>query len=200
MRQRNLEEDYEREFNYVRKTYFPLWDRKQEWKLQVLDDDDGAEGHCNAESKTIRVQYTAKNRLRLLFIHEIAHAAATYGGHGKKWLARMEKAAKKAESIGEIELSGEIRKDVESYRDPENVSPSAAIIYQQIEDVVLENSIALPFDAVMDYVRRLYGMSMSDFLKKYKRVQRVFDAATEKRERLLRTQRKLSRSEGNSAS
>jgi len=200
MRQRNLEEDYEREFDYVRKTYFPRWDRKKEWKLQVLDDDDGAEGHCNAESKTIRVQYTPKRRLRLLFIHEIAHAAASYGGHSKKWLARMEKAAKQAESIGEIELSSEIRKDVESYRDPENLRPTAAIIYQQIRDVVFDSSSALPFNAVVDHVRRLYGMSKSDFLKQYKRVQRVFDVATEEREQRHRTQRKLSRSEGNSAS
>ncbi len=192
MRQRNLEEDYEREFDYVMKTYFPRWDRKKEWKLQVLDDDDGAEGHCNAESKTIRVQYTATVSLRLLFIHEIAHAAASYGGHSKKWLTIMEKAAKKAESIGEIELSGEIRKEIEGYEDPGNLRITAPIIYQQIRDVVFDSSSALPFNVVMDHVRRLYGMSMSDFLKQYKRVQRVFDAATEEREQLRRTQRKLS--------
>ena len=112
----------------------------------------------------------------------------------------MEKAAKKAESISEIELSGEIRREIEGYEDPENLRISAVIIYQQIRDVVFGSSSALPFNVVMDYVRRLYSMSMSDFLKKYKRVQRVFDAATEEREQLLRTQRKLSRSEGNSAS
>jgi len=63
--------------------------------------------------------------LRLLFIHEIAHAAA-HGGHSKKWLARMEKAARKAESISEIELSGEIRREIEGYEDPENLRISAS--------------------------------------------------------------------------
>jgi hypothetical protein len=183
--------DYEREFDYVRQTYFPRWDRKKEWNCHVLDDVDGAEGQCRSESKTIKIGYTVGSRLRLLFIHEIAHAAASVG-HDKKWQARMKKAAQKAETIGEFELSGEIRKEIEGYNDPENLRPTAAIIYQQIEDTVRDGSTVLPFEAVMDHIRRLYGMSRPDFLKKYKRVQRAFDAATKEREQLKETEAALS--------
>lgn len=183
--------DYEREFDYVRQTYFPRWDRKKEWKLQVLEDVDGAEGQCRYESKTIKIRYTVESRLRLLFIHEIAHAAASVG-HDKKWQARMEKAAQKAETIGEFELSGEIRKEIEGYEDPENLRPTAAIIYQQIEDTVRDSSTGLPFEAVMDHIRRHYGMSRPDFLTKYKRVQRAFDSATKEREQLKETEAALS--------
>jgi len=170
--------DYERVFDYVRKTYFPRWDRKKAWKLQVLEDVDGAEGRCISDSKTIKIRYTTESRLRPLLIHEIAHAAASVG-HDKKWQARMDKAAKKAETVGEIELSLEIRKEIESCKDPENPRPTAAIIYQQIEDTVRDSAAALPFDPVMDYVRRLYGMCRPDFLKRYKRCHRVFGAAVE---------------------
>lgn len=168
--------DYEREFDYVRKTYFPRWDRKKEWKLQVLEDVDGAEGRCISDSKTIKIRHATESRLRPLLIHEMAHAAASVG-HDKKWQARMEKAAQKAETIGEAELSSQIRKEIESYNDPENLRPTAAIVYQQIEDTVRDSSPALPFKAVLDHVRRLYGMSESDFLKRYRRSQRVFDIA-----------------------
>jgi hypothetical protein len=97
----------------------------------------------------------------------------------------MTKAAQKPETIGEFELSGEIRKEIKGYNDPENLRPTAAIIYQQIEDTVRDGSTVLPFEAVMDHIRRLYGMSRPDFLKKYKRVQRAFDAATKEREQRL---------------
>ena len=39
------------EFEYVKRAFFPRWDRKKEWCFQLVDDLDGALGTCNTRFK-----------------------------------------------------------------------------------------------------------------------------------------------------
>ncbi|MCJ7444889.1 MAG: SprT-like domain-containing protein [Methanotrichaceae archaeon] len=63
------------------------------------------EGQCDGKGKRILVRSLDVDGV---IIHEICHAV-TSEWHNKKWLARMEKAALKAESIGEEKLAKGIR-------------------------------------------------------------------------------------------
>ena len=95
------EAELREKYQYVRTTFFPQWDRKRQWKAQLSGGPFASNGSCESETKTININWeTDPKDLVLVLIHEIAHAVAR-DYHGKKWQARMEKAAKRAEEIGE---------------------------------------------------------------------------------------------------
>jgi hypothetical protein len=70
-------------YEQIRKDYFPRWDRKHEWRIQVVEDLHGAIGFCYDESKTISivkgswVSHSPGLDIKLILIHEIAHANTT---------------------------------------------------------------------------------------------------------------------------
>lgn len=86
-------------FEFIRTTYFPRWDRAHEWTTEW-----GNAGHDCKKKKIV-----TKNGDRESMIHEICHVITSLS-HGKRWQARMEQAAQKAESIGNAELAKGIRK------------------------------------------------------------------------------------------
>ena len=67
---------------------------------------------------------------------------------GKKWQARMEKAAITAEQAGRTELATLLRKELVGYRDPV-ARVTAGLVYGEICDVVVENP-ELTFYQVID--------------------------------------------------
>lgn len=78
---------------------------------------DGAQGRCCREDRTIRIAYLPGGEQGIvLLVHEIAHAVAG-DGHGRKWQARMEKAAATAGQAGRTELAGLLRKEIAGYED-----------------------------------------------------------------------------------
>jgi hypothetical protein len=97
-------------FQFVRRHFFPEWDKTGEWKTQNrgIEDCDTYEligGLCLKDRKTILVFRIPDDEddLKMLLIHEICHVFAEW--HGKKWLDKMLRAAKKASDLGMDSLS-----------------------------------------------------------------------------------------------
>jgi len=190
----NEQERANAEFEFVRRTFFPRWDRKRVWKFMVVDDADGAQGKSISRTKTVKIVPTDADSLKLLLIHEISHAVAS-NAHGDQWKARMEKAAQQAESEALTDLAAQIRDEIEAYTDPlrhVKVKITAKTIYQDIKDIACFDGPELSFDQVIDAVRREYGISREIFLQSYQRCRRVFDEAkkelTDHEQRVKRAQ------------
>ncbi len=118
------------EFEYVRKTFFPRWDQKMEWKV--------ADGGMNVDlwaftkrdEKLIILYNELPNRaaIRSLMIHEICHAMNVPESlegddeHGREWQRDMLKAGHRAAELGLDEvavfvwrdLKGCIERDIET--------------------------------------------------------------------------------------
>ena len=165
----------EAEFQRVRRTFFPRWDRQKLWRVKTVRDLDGAQGKCDQRTKTIKILggITGLN-LTVLLIHEIAHAVANVY-HEEAWQARMRVAADKADHLGKTDLALLLRKQVADYADSDH-RMDAATVYNQIYDLLWENS-RTTFHQAMDFVRRDGGLTRSDFLRRYRRARAVFDKA-----------------------
>jgi hypothetical protein len=169
MKKCHIQEQYEE----VRRDFFPRWDRQKNWSLHVIQDLDGAHGRCDAPHKRIVSGFNG-DELVLVLIHEIAHAVVS-GGHGKKWQARMERAAIAAEGLGRMELAGLLRKEIAGYSDP-LARVTAAGVYSEIEDAI----IGVPqanFLQVVDWVRREYGLNRQEFFRRFRRAKAVYQEA-----------------------
>ena len=156
----------------IRRTYFPKWDKKCEWKLELVEDLNGSQGFCDTQNKTIYTLYINN----LIIIHEICHAV-TEQGHNKKWTTRTELAAKDAEKDGDSELATEIRNQLEAY----DMSPkiTAKMVYNEVQDIAYMSSSDISYEDTIEFVRRNYGMSERDFLKKYKKTRQAYDEGME---------------------
>ncbi len=164
--------------DYVRKNYFPKWDRAQAWIFKCDPDHpkvEFAEGHCDKETKTIYLKSLPDNDIELyeLIIHEICHDFDPY--HGKKWQKRMLKAAQKATKTGDSELSAKIIKQVDDYRNIEK-SPKiiAQVIYAEIEQTVYYTKGKASFEGIRRLLARSYTY---EFLDGYKNLRRLYDKA-----------------------
>ena len=160
---------------YIRTTFFPRWDRKGRWQIVQVDDLNGAQGWCERESKTISIlDGMSGNDLLALLIHEIAHAASN-DCHGRRWLNKMEEAANDAaDRLGQVALASLLREQIAGYQDDFRVT--AAMLYNEIENCVFEQPY-ISFSQVVDFLRRDYGLSQDDFLRRFRRAERVFEQA-----------------------
>lgn len=114
----------ERNFRYVKKTFFPEWDQQNEWEIRFVDNlqtqdasDNrvGSDAECHAEKKQIWIGVIPKRDrvLHLLIIHEINHVFCP--GHGKDWADRMKQAQEKAEKLGLSRLSSVLKTELKIY-------------------------------------------------------------------------------------
>lgn len=158
-------------FEYVRKTFFPRWDKAGQWKVQEKPDLP-SHGKCDSEKKTINLQYISEDQDRLegLLIHEICHAV-TIEGHSKKWLDRMKAAATKAREVGHKELSKALFEEVEEYIEAPKVT--ARSYYNAIEDCVSYNPEA-PYEQVLAAVAYDFGLSPEEVEKAAKRCKQIY--------------------------
>jgi hypothetical protein len=165
----------EHEFEEVRTTFFPRWDRGRLWKVEVAHDLDGAQGKCYPNTKTIKILDGMTGLdLTALLIHEIAHAAVNVW-HGGRWRARMLVAAEQAERLGKGKLAQVLRKQVAQYGNPDSeVTPT--MVYDEIEDILWQRPGA-EFEQVVDFLRRDVGLSREDFVRRYRRARTVFEEA-----------------------
>jgi len=122
-----------REFQQVRKTFFPRWDRAKVWKCRKVYDFYGA-ACCCFDTKEVKVSVVGDN-LTLVLIHEICHAVGGTG-HEEKWQRRMEKVAVRAERVGRSELAAQIREEIQRYQEMPIIT--AADVCSEI-DVAIES-------------------------------------------------------------
>jgi len=101
----------------------------------------------------------------------------------------MEKAAKKAEDAGHHVLADAIRQEVTGYRKSPRVR--ACEVYGEITDTVLGASFRAPFLDIIEHVAYRYGISRSEFLRRYPRARTVFDKAVKLLERQEQSLKRL---------
>jgi hypothetical protein len=133
-----------------------------------------SQGRCDRATKTISIlDGMAGDDLLALLIHEIAHATSN-DYHGGLWLRRMEEAASHAERNGAAGVAALLREQIASYRDEFRVT--AAMVYGEIDNCVIDQP-HISFSEVVDFLRRDFGLSRGDLLRRFRRAERVFEQA-----------------------
>jgi len=159
---------------YIRTTFFPGWDKGRRWQVVQVADLDGAQGRCERKIKTISVLGgIEQDDLLALLIHEIAHAVSN-DFHGKRWLQRMEEAANHADQERLPTLAALLRQQIVGYRD--GFRMTAAMMYGEIENCVF-SEFQVTFPQVVDFLRRDFGISRDQFLRRFRRAEGVFEEA-----------------------
>ena len=165
----------QKQFAFVRGTFFPRWDREDEWKVRVVPNDEGC--WCLRELRTIKIASEflkdRQQELPVVLIHEVAHAVTT-DSHGKRWVARMKAAVKTAESAGHPRLAADLGEHINFCLSGYDVSMME--VYDRIQQAVCDQPSAR-FDDVLDWVRGDYRMSRSQFLKTFPQVRVVYEEA-----------------------
>jgi len=162
------------EFEFIRKTFFPRWDRKKEWRVILVQDVNGTQGECLKSTKTIHIlkELRSIEELQALLIHEICHAVGNWG-HARKWQDRMLRSARQAADSGLGALADILRRNVQRYK--ESHRETAEMVYTEIGDYVLD-SPECEFDTIIDYMRRVRGVSREEFLKRYRKSRDVYES------------------------
>ena len=89
----------------------------------------------------------------------------------------MEKAALKAESLGEMESAKEIREDYTAFSDPNRCwKPTTNMIYSEVQDAVIERP-EWSFEEAINFVAHDSGMTSEQFLVKYERSRAIYEDA-----------------------
>ncbi|MBN2381432.1 hypothetical protein JXQ70_00985 [bacterium] len=168
------ENELQKAFEYVRKTYFPRWDKGGEWSVQ-LDPGLRLEGECIIKEKKIKVQSVSNNKIELyhLLIHEICHTSAL--GHKKKWLNRMLKKAEIAERVGELELSISLKNEVDSEINADYPTPND--VYNNVVDWVNEAQGDASYEYIIYSVAKMIGFMPHELEERYKECRKVYDEA-----------------------
>ena len=161
-------------FDFVRRAFFPRWDKKNQWVIRELSSLP-SEGRCDNDKKTIFVKYVPEedDRLYELLIHEICHAVAS-PGHGKKFLVRMAKAATTAQMLGYGELSRMLNTDIEETK--KGLIVDATEIYNLVGDWAVDKP-DLTYDEMLEAVSRRFGFYPAELEKRYKRFRKVYEEA-----------------------
>ena len=166
-------------FDTIRTTYFPRWDKNREWTIVVKDIEPRVMiARCDTQNKEICIDPSfvpdSDAHLFALIVHEICHPVACHY-HGKRFQARLMKAAGKADDMGETELASRVRADAELCQQPARPS-HARFVYNDIQDAVFDNPNA-PMDKLLTAVAYRHGETLEYFLKRYRRAKMVFREA-----------------------
>lgn len=130
---------FQKQFEQVKKDFFPRWDRRQQWRVELVHSKDPRVilpggfilARSDRESKTILfrarwISYSLffdlkwlisyygnecplEQMVRCFLIHEICHARAPGLGHGSTFRRHMEEAAWRAGELGYKKMRGLLR-------------------------------------------------------------------------------------------
>ena len=160
-------------FKYVRKTFFPRWDKNNQWSVRIVHDLP-IEGRCEKGIKTVSLQYVSgdEDKLHLLLIHEICHSSAS--GHSKKWSSRMLKAATRAEKAGCSNVADLIRKNVAETEKAASVN--ASLVYDCIRSrLILGDKLDESYEDFINSVACGVGMYPDELEKKFKQCRKIYN-------------------------
>jgi predicted metal-dependent hydrolase len=156
-------------FDRVKSSFFPTWDRKNLWRVRaatfLLPS-----GRCEESIKVIFVREIpdCEDELDQLLIHEICHYNVPT--HGPKWCRNMEKAAQRAESIGQQKISQWIRSEIQRFQPQEGED-----VYGTLEEWISETQGQVPFERLVAKLAHDSGMTVKELEGRYKRLRRVYD-------------------------
>jgi len=177
----------------VRKTFFPRWDKDNQWVIAVNEDIFQSDGVCNNDTKKIYLKYVPvdHDKLYLLLIHEICHAIVG-PGHNKKLYSRIRKSAELAKRIGQTSLYEEIKEHVDDCEETPNLEEER--INRHIELWLMEYSQdelrEVSYEAVIyTLARDEYSMKVDEFEHRYPRCKIYFEKAKREREEEMELQK-----------
>jgi hypothetical protein len=161
-----------KEFEYVRKSFFPLWGKKREWRIKKVWHLP-SKGRYDNINKRILIKFIPDDKEELygLLIHEISHLASSY--HGKKYLNRLSKARDRAKQLGLKTLAEIIQDDVRKYTECQELYDNT---YQMIQDAVMDVP-KISWTDLLRYAAHQRGMYPKEFLRRYKRAKKIFLSA-----------------------
>ncbi len=170
-------------FEDVRKIFYPRWDRKRQWRLDVGSDEDRAlygrsHGAAILKERIILINENqlmtqGKDYMEQLLVHEIAHAVTPGSGHGRRWRKRMEQSAQTAVNIGKKALADELLSEVKMYRDSRR-PPLCTYVYGRIDEAVMDTGGKLDFDAVITSIGHEIPLHPEDILKRCIKCREVY--------------------------
>jgi hypothetical protein len=165
-------------FFEIKRLFFRRWDRHGLWRVSTRSRRT-VHGRCDREGRVIEivVQHADPDERDKLLIHEICHAVADMG-LGKKWRARMEKAARRADKLGRHRLAHLLREEITAYQ---RATEGLEQVYQTIQDWLMYEP-DLTLRQVKWALAKQYGLLYSEVGKTFRRTEKVFREA--KREAL----------------
>jgi len=180
--QKKVKNELQEAWDYVSKTYFPGWNRRDKWKARRRWNL-APSGLCDRRKKLILIQSLNPgapgmhefNLTVALLIHEICHVGAF--GHERKWQRLMMEKSRIADKNKEPKLAQYLRWEVEKYK--ETPAVTAQMIYSRIEDCVNYDAVGIKFGDLMKSIAREYGMTVKEFRKRYKKCLAVYRKAIE---------------------
>ena len=160
-------------FLEIKRQFFPRWDRDNLWRIRTSSYRN-VHGYCDIKRRVVEVvaRYDNPDEQDCLLIHEICHAVASLG-HGKKWFARMEKAASRAKQLGRHKLALILRNEINDYQNKPEGKEQA---YQAIENMLIDNP-SYTLLQVKRQIARDYGLLLSQVPKFLPRFQKVYREA-----------------------
>jgi hypothetical protein len=171
-------------FKDVAKEFFPRWNHEG-WsvKQEYISDLMGGWGACSPRTKTILIEKRLGcghvTLIKSLLIHEICHAV-TSGGHSTRFLNRLRKAERHAQSTGRIQLAEMIEWGA---KDAEKISKlSAKMVYEAISNFV-DNYPDSSFDECIITIAGSHGCDPLAIIRKFKRCKEIFDKVQREIER-----------------
>lgn len=179
-------------FEYVRKTFFPTWDRKQEWKLRKDKKLSrySLEARCFSDLKTIIIGQVPEEDTDLyhLIIHEICHSSKSYFGHANGWRERFLTKAQIARKLSLTNLAQKIEEQVEKYRKEEAMMKGISFSQfycKESEECFLQNGWPsnTSYYEFLRHISSTSGMPPREFEKKCKKIKQVFYQTREKARR-----------------
>ena len=81
--------------------------------------------------------------------------------------------AERADGLNIPTVAETLRKEVVAYEDA--IRATATLVYNGIADAAVDGNA--DFLTVVDFVRRIYGLPRGEFLKRFPRVEKVFEEA-----------------------
>lgn len=112
-------------FSEVKRLYFPRWDRKGLWRVEIAGRElcRDATGYCDSKRRRVfmyenQVYTLPTDGLRALLIHEICHDVAA-AGHNLRWAKRMKLAEGRAQALGEEHVAELLCSEIFSYTNAE---------------------------------------------------------------------------------
>ena len=159
----------EKEFQSIRKLYFPTWTDGSNWRIVEY----GGRGHCSREKRIIKAGSPTENySLPVLLIHEIAHAV-TIDKHDDEWVQCMREAAVRAADLDDKQLAGDLQRHIDWVTGGCDADEQ---VYADITAAATDQPRA-GFEKVVGWVAQEYGQDMEPFIEDYPQARNYYEQA-----------------------
>jgi hypothetical protein len=175
-----------KKFEEIVRVYFPKWKNWKSWKVRRTN----GVSECKPSSQTIVFnQYELleeKDKVDLLFIHEITHAV-TQDYHNRKFLNRLKKAKTTAFKLHRSELENLIEKEIEMVSNSEKFTD---YLKERIPDIVTIDAPDISWKELVEAISAENRCKPKD-VTKYKFTRKLFDQAKKQVEFERKTREKF---------